>query len=369
LKVLGFIVNPIAGMGGRVGLKGTDGEEILQKALELGARPVAPVRAMETLKGLRSINYAIELVTYPGEMGEDEAKECGFTPTVVGSIKPGKTTATDTKNAVEEMMKRGVDLIVFVGGDGTARDVCSVIKTNMPVLGVPAGVKVHSAVFAIDPEGAARIITSFVRTGLPYTKAEVMDTDEDAFRMGRVSANLFGYMLVPFEVDLVQSTKISSPLTENEKANQLAIAKYVVENMKPDTIYVLGPGTTIQAVAEVLKIRKSLLGVDLVRNGKLIGFDVNERQILSKIKDEEAKVIVTPIGGQGFIFGRGNQQISPAVLRAIGKENVIVISTHSKLQGLRKLRVDTGDSEVDKWFKGYIRVITDYREEQMMEVF
>lgn len=367
--MLGFIVNPIAGMGGRVGLKGTDGEETLRKALELGAEPIAPARAMETLKGLRSINHAIELVTCSKEMGEDEAKECGFTPTVVGSITPGKTTNTDTKNAVREMMKLEVDLIVFVGGDGTARDVCSVVKTDMPVLGVPAGVKVHSAVFAIDPEGATRIITTFVRTGLPFTKAEVMDIDEDAFRMGRVSAKLFGYMLVPFEVDLVQPTKISSPFTDDEKANQLAIAKYMVENMKPDTIYVLGPGTTVQAVAEVLKIRKSLLGVDLVKNGKLIGFDVNERQILSKIKDEEAKVIVTPIGGQGFIFGRGNQQISPAVLRAIRKENVIVISTHSKLQGLRKLRVDTGDPEIDKWFKGYIRVVTDYREEQMMEVF
>lgn len=368
MKTIGFIINPIAGMGGRVGLKGTDGEETLRKALEMGAEPIAPTRAMETLERLRPINYAIELLTYPYKMGEDEAKECGFTPTVIGSITPDKTTAADTKNAVKKMMELGVHLIIFVGGDGTARDICSVVKTDIPVLGVPAGVKVHSAVFAVDPEGAARVITSFVQTGLPLTKAEVMDIDEEAFRMGRVSAKLFGYMHVPFEFDLMQPTKIASPFSSEEKANQLAIAKYVVENMEPDVIYLLGPGTTVHAIGEVLKIRKSLLGVDLVQNEKMMGFDVNERQILSKIKGERAKVIVTAIGGQGFIFGRGNQQISPAVLRAVGKENVTVIATHSKLSNLRKLRVDSGDPEVDGWFKGHIRVITGYGEDQTVEV-
>jgi len=368
LKRFGFIVNPIAGMGGRVGLKGTDGEETLRRALELGAKPIAPIRAVETLRGLKPISYAIELVTYPREMGEVEAHEAGIPPSIIGSITPSKTTAEDTKRAAKEMMEIGVDIIVFVGGDGTARDICSVVKTDIPVLGVPAGVKVHSAVFAIDPEGAARLLTSFVQTGLPLTRAEVMDIDEEAFRMGRVSARLFGHMLVPFEVDLIQPTKLSSPTTSEEKERQLAIARYIVENMEPDTIYILGPGTTVNTIAEVLKIRKSLLGVDLVWNGRLLGLDVNERQILSRIKGEKAKVIVTPIGGQGFIFGRGNQQISPAVLRAVGKENVIVVATPSKLQGLKKLRIDSGDPEVDRLFKSQIHVVIDYDRKQIMEV-
>jgi predicted polyphosphate/ATP-dependent NAD kinase len=195
-----------------------------------------------------------------------------------------------------------------------------------------------------------------------------MDIDEEAFRRGRVSARLFGHMLVPFEVDLMQPTKISSPTTSEEKERQLAIARYIAENMEPDTVYILGSGTTVSTIAEVLKVRKALLGVDLVQNGRLLGFDVNERQILSRIEGEKAKVIVTPIGGQGFIFGRGNQQISPAVLRAVGKENVIVVATSSKLEGLRKLRVDTGDPEVDRWFKGPIRVVVGYGEEQVMMV-
>jgi len=175
-------------------------------------------------------------------------------------------------------------------------------------------------------------------------------------------------LLIPFELELVQSIKIASSFTDEEKANQLAIAEYVVKNMNPHVIYILAPGTTVYTIAEVLGIRKSLLGVDLVKNRRLIASDVNEKQILSKIKGREAKIIVTPIGGQGFIFGRGNQQISPVVLRAVGKENIIIISTRNKLCSLRKLMVDTGDSKVDNWFKGPIRVITDYGKEQVVNV-
>ena len=354
-------------MGGRVGLKGTDGEETLQKAVELGAEPTAPARAIEMLKALRHIECAIELITYPHQMGEDEAKESGFIPTVIGHI-PERTTAVDTRKAVKAMAQLEVDLILFVGGDGTARDIYEEVQTAIPVLGIPAGVKVHSSVFAVDPEAASRITAQFVQTGLPLRKAEVMDIDEDEFRRGILSAKVFGWLLIPFELELVQSIKIASPFTDEEKANQLAIAEYVVKNMNPHVIYILAPGTTVYTIAEVLGIQKSLLGVDLVKNQRLIASDVNEKQILSKIKGREAKIIVTPIGGQGFIFGRGNQQISPAVLRAVGKENIIIISTRNKLCSLRKLMVDTGDSKVDNWFKDPIRVITDYGKEQVVNV-
>jgi predicted polyphosphate/ATP-dependent NAD kinase len=351
-------------MGGRVGLKGTDGEETLLKALKLGVEPVAPKRTVETLKVMGSVKYAMELITYPRQMGEDEAKESGFTPSVIGSID-AKTTAIDTVNAARKMVEMGVDLVLFVGGDGTARDVYEAVEEGIPVLGIPAGVKVHSAVFAIDPEAASRIATKFVQIGLPLKKAEVVDIDEDEFRRGRLSTRIFGHMLIPFELAYVQSIKISSPLTPKEKADQLAVAERVVKNMKPSTIYILGPGTTVQAVAEVLGIQKSLLGVDLMENGRLVALDVNERQILSKIEDREAKIVVTPIGGQGFVFGRGNQQISPNVLRTVRRENIIIISTSSKLHTLRKLMVDTGDVNVDKWLRGQTHVITEYGDEEV----
>jgi len=368
VKKLGLIVNPVAGMGGRVGLKGTDGEEVLRKAIELGAKPVAPGRAVEALKPLLGLANGFQLITYPREMGEYEALEAGFKPLVIGSLAPGRTTAEDTKRAAAQMSEVPVDLLLFVGGDGTARDVLAGLKRSIPVLGIPSGVKMHSSVFAVNPQAAARLTASFITCGLPLTTAEVMDIDEEEFRRGRLSARLYGLLLTPYEPSLVQPTKIATPLSDEELENQLEIAKYVAEEIKPGVVYILGPGSTVYALSRVLGIEKSLLGVDLVQDGKLLAKDVNEEQILSAIEGKQARIIVTPIGGQGFILGRGNQQISPTVVRRVGKNNIIVISTRSKLHRIGKLKVDTGDPSLDEELKGYIRVVTGYREERVVEL-
>ncbi len=365
---LGFIVNPIAGMGGIVGLKGTDGEEILKKAIELGAKPVAPQRAEETLEILLQIKDHLELITYPHDMGENEAKNVGFSPVVIGNIVPGKTTADDTRRAAKEMQKLKVELIMFCGGDGTACDIYEAIGTTIPVIGVPTGVKMHSAVFAVNPRAAAEVVIKYLTEGLPLRQAEVMDIDEDAFRAGMLSAKLKGYLLVPYEPELVQGVKTAGPLTNEEEENKLAIAKYVVENMEPDVIYILGPGTTVKAIADLFGIEKTLLGVDIIKNGKIVARDVGERDILKIIRGKKAKIIVTPIGNQGFIFGRGNQQISPRVIREAGIQNIIVIATKYKLSTISCLRVDTGDKNLDRELKGYTRVITDYNEEKIVKV-
>jgi len=367
-RKLGFVVNPIAGMGGRVGLKGTDGEEILRKAIELGAEPLAPARAREALEALRTVKDVIQLVTYPHEMGEDVARGCGFDPTVIGSITPGKTTAEDTKKAVGEMRNLKVSLILFVGGDGTARNVYEAAGEDVPVLGVPAGVKVHSSVFAVNPRAAAVMAVRFLLEGLPLKETEVMDVDEEAFREGRVSARLYGYMLTPYEPTLIQGTKIASPTSEMEMQNQAAVAIYIIEEMKPDILYIIGPGTTTRTIGDLLDKKKTLLGVDLFQNKKMVAKDVNEAETLKAVKGKEAQIIVTPIGGQGFIFGRGNQQISPKVIREVGLDNIIVIATKHKLSSLKSLRVDTGDSRLDGELRGYRKVITDYREERMVRV-
>lgn len=367
-RKLGLIVNPIAGMGGKVGLKGTDGKVILRKAMELGAIPVAPIRGEVVLKSLAKVKDTIQIVTYPHDMGECEAKKCGFTPIVIGSITPGRTTEKDTKLAVEEMIARKVDLILFVGGDGTARDVYEAADKMVPVLGVPAGVKIHSAVFAVDPLAAAKTAKKFVLEGLPVREMEVMDVDEDAFRDGRVSARLYGYMLVPYEPMLIQRTKIASPMTEIEIRNQAALAIYIIEEMKADTVYIVGPGTTTRTIGDLLDEEKTLLGVDLFYNKKIVAKDVNETEILRGIDRKEARIVVTPIGGQGFIFGRGNQQISSTIIRKVGLQNTIIIATKHKLRGLTSLKVDTGDAELDQELRGYVKVVTDYREEHMVHV-
>jgi len=358
-------------MGGKVGLKGTDGQEIVKKAMELGATPVSLVRATEALQMIAPIKDEIELIAYPFEMGEDEARNCGFDPIIIGAITRGETTATDTNNAAREMLKLRVELILFAGGDGTARDIYEAIGQEVPALGIPAGVKIHSGVFAVNPRKAGELALRFLKGSAKLREAEVMDIDEEAFRRGRVSARLYGYLRVPYERSLVQSVKSGSFAVLDDKRNQEIIAEYVAEKMEDDWYYVLGPGTTVKAITDKLGIKKTLLGVDLINKGKMVAMDLNEEQLLRYIEGKKVKIIVSPIGGQGFIFGRGNQQISPEVIRKVGKGNILVIATVSKLSSMglgQPLLVDTGDDCVDKMMSGYVRVITGYNEEVVVKV-
>jgi len=359
-------------MGGAVGLKGTDGIETLKKAVELGANPLSPEKAKVFLIELKPVRNKIKLVTAPGEMGENEAFEIGFKPQVIG--KPHKKpTANDTKNAIRLMCEQEVDLIVVCGGDGTMIDVLEVMGQNMPipVLGVPTGVKMHSAVFAVNPKAAAKIALQFLWDELTVREAEVMDVDEEAYRQNRLSADLKGYLLVPFEPTLLQGCKVGSPPTIDEGLDRDAIARRIIEEMTPETLYILSAGTTVAAITDNLGVKKTLLGIDLLQNKKILKLDVNEQQILDKIKEHkrECKIIVSPIGCQGFIFGRGNQQVSPKVIREVGGlKNVIIVATPFKISTLDILRVDTGDATLDNSLKGYVRVVSGYHEQQVMRV-
>ncbi len=360
-KTIGFIVNPVAGMGGAVGLKGTDGKEILQQAIALGAKPIAAKRSEIFLAELSNAKPHLKLVVGAGEMGENEAKKQGYTCQVIGESNKA-TTAQDTQEIADKIVAEGVDLMVYCGGDGTTRDILKAIDKKVPVVGVPTGVKMHSALFAVSPQAAARVAIRFLWDWLPLQEAEVMDIDEQAFREGHLSAELYGYMLSPFEPHLIQGNKLESPMTENELENQAAIAVYMIEEMQPDILYIVGPGTTTRTVVDLLDQKKTLLGVDLIQNKRIIAKDVNEKQILEQTSGKKTKIIVTPIGGQGFIFGRGNQQISAQVIRQVGLDNIIVISTKSKLDRLKRLRVDTGDQKLDDEFKARgVCVITDYK--------
>ena len=367
-KTIGFIVNPVAGMGGAVGLKGTDGKAILTQAIALGAKPIATQRAETFLTELSSVKQNLKLIVGAGNMGQKQAEKCGFTCNVIGESKK-ETTSEDTQSIAKGIVDVGVDLLVFCGGDGTTRDILKAVELKVPVLGVPTGVKMHSAIFAVSPQAAARVAMTYLWLGLPLREAEVMDVDEQAFRQGYLSAELYGYLLSPFEPHLIQGNKMASPMTENEVENQVAIAIYIIEEMKPDTIYIVGPGTTTRTISDLLDQKKTLLGVDLFQNKKIIAKDVSEKQILQAINGKATKIIVTPIGGQGFIFGRGNQQISSKVIGQVGLDNIFVVATKSKLDRLSSLRVDTGDSVLDFKFRARgSRVVTDYKTTQEMSI-
>ena len=377
MKKLGLIVNPIAGMGGRVGLKGTDGADVYQRALDIGAKPQAQQRTAEALKVVAKSIPEVSLVTCAGQMGEDAALGCGLSATPLEGIPGDRCSpkADDTRRAALEMQRLGVELLLFAGGDGTARDICEALRlrvdspTQMPVLGIPAGVKMNSGVFALSPRRAGDVAAKFIRgESSEIADAEVMDIDEDAFRDGRVSAALYGYLRVPVDSHGVQTTKSGASIDDGEDAS--GIARQVISAMVDDTLYIIGPGTTTAAIPKALGIPNSMLGVDVVLNRKLLAADSIESELIRLTESSPAKIVVSVIGGQGYILGRGNQQISPHLIRQIGSDNIIVVATHRKILELngRPLLVDTGDSNLDEELSGYTRVVTGFRESHIYRV-
>lgn len=370
---IGFLINPIAGMGGRVGLKGTDG--VLKEAQRLGAEPIAADRAKQFIMALqrfRSDVRSLEWVTCPEPMGARVLIEAGFTPEVVPLALNDITRAEDTRKAVQIFCERDVELIVFVGGDGTARDILDALKgtETVLVLGVPAGVKMYSAIFAFSPEAAARVVVDWLEGETQEETFEVMDANEEAIRNDQFAIQLYGYLRGPLVPARMQGAKLTSPSTVDEQENQEAVARTIIEDMVEGDAYILGPGSTVRAVANALGVKKTLLGVDLYMN-KTIHLDVNEQRLLQLVPDFlNTWIIVSPIGNQGMLFGRGNQQISPNIIRQIPPEQILVIATHSKIESLaeRGLHVDTGDRNVDRLLSGYIRVLVDYRTWRMVKV-
>lgn len=363
---LGFIVNPYAGMGGAVGLKGTDG--CVEKARALGAKQVSPDRAVRFLSSLKRTD--IRFFTAGGEMGESELVSAGLSDTSV-IYQPGKgiqgyqTGPEDTIAACQEMLKSGVDLIIFVGGDGTARDVFSVTGSDTPILGVPAGVKIYSGVFATTPEAAAEVIESWETTRC--SDAEVMDVDEEEYRAGVLTTRLYGIAKMPYIRELCQSCK--QVTFGDEERDRIEIGAFIADVMQNDTLYLLGAGTTTGAIAERLGIGHTLLGVDAVYKGELVARDLNETGILNLLsRYDRVNIIISPIGAQGFILGRGNQQISSRVLEITGLSALIVVATPAKLQHTPVLYVDTGDTVLNEQFPDSIPVICGYQMAQRKPV-
>jgi predicted polyphosphate/ATP-dependent NAD kinase len=364
-----LIVNPVAGIGGRVGLKGSDGHEIQQRALALGAVPLAQERAAIALEALHQLAAELEILTAPGEMGEHAAQSCGRPLHVIFPEEKEVTTAEDTIRAAITMRQAGVDLILFAGGDGTARDIFQAVGNDFPVLGIPAGVKIYSAVFGITPRLAGELALAFLQDKpVRLREAEVIDLDEDAYREGHIITQLYGYLTVPYRRNRIQNQKTPTPASEIVQAQ--AIAADIIERMHPGQAYALGPGTTTRAIAEGLGLPKTLVGVDVITHGAMLAKDVGEQQILELLVERPLGLIVTPTGGQGFLFGRGNQQISPQVLRQVGRDNIQVICLASKISALRgrPLLVDTGDADIDSMLTGYIEIVTGYREKIIYKI-
>ncbi len=363
---IGFVVNPIAGIGGTVGLKGSDGYDVQREAKRRGAHHISPLRAQVALNSLKVFRTDLQILTSGEEMGESELKACGLNAEVIHRPR-SPTTKEDTKASVAGFLHEGVELVVFVGGDGTARDVLEVVDRKVPIIGVPSGVKMHSSAFLNRPEDLGDVLSSFARARA-VKDAEVMDIDEDLFRTGIVKAKLLGLAKTPDDNAHVQNSKASyDMLSVEDEARE--IGQYVAESMSPEYFYILGPGTTTSFIAESLGVKKTLLGVDVISAGKVVISDATENDLLRLLESpHKAIIIVSPIGSQGFFLGRGNQQISAKVIRAVGADGVMVIATPTKLRDTKILRVDSGDPEVDGWLKGKIKVVTGYKRKRLVEV-
>ncbi len=365
---IGFIVNPLAGLGGRVGLKGSDGVATLTEARRRGAEPVAGERARRALRALRQEGFAGVLVAAAGAMGAEAARDEGLSVEVVGEVHD-PTTAEDTRQAAGAMCRAGCDLIVFAGGDGTARDIHAVVGQDRPMVGIPTGVKMHSGVFATGPEAAGRLAARFAaRAGMELEPREIMDIDEAALRRGHLSGRLYGYGLVPCERQLLQAPKRGG--ASDDAAAIAAAAREIAGGLDPGTAYVVGPGSSAKQVLVALGIETNILGVDVIAGRRLIGSDLGEADILRLTQGRPLHIIVGVTGGQGFVFGRGNQPLSPAVIRRAGKDGLTIIAGAGKLIALAEPRliVDTGDPGLDAALAGYRRIVTGAGEEMVMRL-
>lgn len=361
---LGLLINPYAGVGGPAANKGSDDLRI-QAMARAGELPLtAATRAQAFLQILKvPADCALTVITVPGPMGGDVVTHAGFAVELTGFHPAEQTSAADTQIAAQALVARRVDLLIFVGGDGTARDVCRVIPPHQAVLGVPAGVKMHSGVYAINPQAAAELVSMLLRGELVNLgPREVRDIDEEAFRLGKVKSRHFGEMLTPEEGRFVQHVKQGG--LEVEELVLLDIAAQVREELTEDTLLIAGPGSTTLEVLRNWGVEGTLLGVDVLMGTELVARDVDATTLLPHLRAHNGPVMlmVTAIGGQGHIIGRGNQQLTPEVLRGVGRDNLRVIATKTKLKTLegRPLCMDSGDAQLDRDWQGYIPVITGY---------
>jgi predicted polyphosphate/ATP-dependent NAD kinase len=364
MKKIGLIINPYAGMGGSVGLKGTDGK--IDEARERGAVPHAADRARITLN-LLSREKGLRFITCSGTMGADLLQETGFREFEILFTYSGASTGQDTKAAARIFRDAGADLILFCGGDGTARDIFDVVGRDVPLLGIPAGVKMYSAVFAIDPAVAAELVQKFEANAI--RDSEVLDVDEEAYRSGDLKTRIFGIARTPALAGKVQSAKQVFEEADEERAKE-EIARFMHEVMLPGTLYIMGAGTTTEAITCRLGVTKTLLGVDGVKNGVLVAADADEKTLFDLAeKEQDTRIIISPIGAQGFILGRGNQQISSRIVRKVGVKKIIVVATPHKLRETPVLYVDSGDPEIDKEFGDSVQVISGYRIAQRKKIY
>ena len=386
---VGLIVNSFAGIGGETGFKGSDGCLTRQAALQKNPDLRAPVRLAQCLTALQPVSGRLNWKTGQSLLGEDYLREHAMPNMEVvyehGRARAEATESNDTRSLACALVKSGIDLIVFCGGDGTARDVLDAVGERIPCLGLPSGVKMQSGVFAVTPAATAQVIMHLLEHDLTQvSEQDVRDIDEAALRQGKVRSRYYGSMLVPDEPRYLQNLKVggveSEPLVLDE------ISDYLAEQMSDSgALYLVGPGTTTAHWMASMGLQNTLVGFDAVRNSELVASDLDaegieallapRNQTANKadpadVLEPDVYVVITPTGHQGILLGRGNQQLTPAILRRMDKQQLIIVATKNKLKDLqsRPLIVDTNDADLDVKLCGLYPVITGYNDQVLYPV-
>ncbi len=374
VALIGVLVNPDAGLGGRLGFKGSDGRA--EEARKAGAEDRSGPRMNDTLNRLSELGFGdARFITCEGRMGSDWFPESPSPSNTIVGAEP--SSASDTARAVGEFLSLGVDLILYSGGDGTTRDIVTALEEagqgDIPLVGVPAGVKMHSGCFAANTNAAAEVIHAWLGGDLLLGTTEVMDLDEDAYRAGKWEVRLYSEVKTPSSPRWMQGAKTRVEASDEDDLLE-GMARHIGELMEedPELLIIWGTGGTLRTMARHLGLTKTVLGIDVMKGGKITASDVTEKALLELLEGHTggARILLSPMGGQGFLIGRGNLQISPEVIRRVGIDDILGIGTPAKLLTLRALRIDSGDETLDDEFrlKKYLKVLQGYRTTRLVKV-
>ena len=376
---IGILANPDAGLGGRLGLKGSDGQAELARSKgaedRSGPRLESMIRHFSKIH--RDESRQIEWITSTGRMGTDWIPD----ELDIGTISeahqsPGKTSASDTADAVEILLESGIDLLVYSGGDGTTRDIVSALSSSetpeMPVIGVPSGVKMHSGCFASSPKAAAEVLSAWIHGDLLVSSTEVLDLDEELYRKGKWVVRLYAEAFSPNSPRWMQGSK-ELIQTESEEEIIIGLSDHIEESIAEEGHLVIwGSGGTLREIGANIGFELTTLGIDATSGSEQVGTDLDESGLIELLDSHDGPVtlLLSPMGGQGFLIGRGNLQLSPTVLSLIGIDNILGVVTPAKLLTVRALRIETGDDSLDQEFasKRYMKVLQGYRTTRILPV-
>ena len=375
---IGLLVNPDAGLGGRLGLKGSDGQA--EYARSKGANDRSGPRVKDALVHFANFHRDLSEITWftsDGRMGTDWVPkniEIGNLITIHQSSNI--TTVSDTSELVTKLIESNIDLLVYAGGDGTTRDIISALeslgKSETPVIGIPCGVKMHSGCFASSPKAGAEVLSAWLNGDLLISSTEVLDLDEERYRNGEWIVRLYAEAKTPASPRWMQGAKMRVEATGEDEIIE-GLADHIRELLITDNrLIIWGSGGTLRTISNMIGFQGTVLGIDASIGFQQIGTDLNEKQLLNLLSTHSGEVtlLLSPMGGQGFLIGRGNLQLSPDVLREIDITNVLGVVTPAKLLSVRRLRIETGDIDLDQKFaeKKYLKVLQGYRTTRVLPI-